>query len=125
MSDLLHVVLVDDDLQIVKTVKRLLRHLPVVVVDLDDARTAIAYLSTTNAPVDIVWTDLGFPEGAVGLAILELAARRSPRPDLLLVSGGDLSQVRVPAGTRMFAKLDLRAPVDAIERLVGQRLPRE
>lgn len=118
MSDVLHVVLADGEPRIATTVKRLLRALPVVVVDFDDPRSAVAYVSTLNAPADVVWTDLAFREGAVGLTILELASRRVPRPELFLVTSAAIPEPRLPAGARLFDRVDLRAVVAEIEQIL-------
>ncbi len=114
-------VLVDDAPQIITTTERPLRHLPLVI-DFTDPRSAIAYVSTLSAPADIVWTSLRFPAGILGLTILQLAARRAPRPDLFLVTAADTTTFELPDGIRVFAKPNLRVPIAAIERIVLERL---
>jgi len=115
-------VLVDDAPQILTTTKRSLRHLPLVVIEFTDPRSAIAYVSTPNAPADIVWSSLRFPTGILGLTILQLAARRAARPGLFLVTAADTTTLELPDGIRKFSKPNLRVPIAAIERIVLERL---
>jgi CheY-like chemotaxis protein len=116
--DRAHLLLVEDDPLVRSSIRRSLRDLALTVVDFSDAATAAAYLRAPGAPVDIVWADFVVEDGPRGGYILRVAAERSARPHLLLVSGSDAPPDELPKGTRVFRKPDLRAALDWERRLV-------
>lgn len=80
------ILLVEDEIEVRRFVKRLLNRLGYSVLEAEDALTAINVLETTNK-IDLMFSDLILPAGINGLRLMERA--RDIRPDLrvLLTTG--------------------------------------
>jgi DNA-binding NtrC family response regulator len=125
------VLVVDDDPGVRRLMARLLRTRGYTVSDKEDAESAMAFLESTDPPVDLVVTDVVMP-GMSGLRLAEEIERRWPGVKVLLVTGyaegdalGASRTVRRPLLPKPFTPAALAATVrDVLEgRLPPSSLP--
>jgi len=88
----------------------------------DDAATAMRTLEESQ--IDIVCTDVDMPGTMDGLELAEIVSRRWPQVAVLINSGRDMSERRIPPRSVFFAKAaGLGKLVAALFRLADFSLP--
>lgn len=91
------ILLVDDDAKVRSSLRKLLEKLEYRVIEAEDADSALALISGTSTPTDLVLTDIVLQ----GMSGRELAVRLSiehPRVKLLLMSGYSAATMQLREG---------------------------
>ena len=119
------VLLVDDQLSIVRALELGLRRRQFSVLSANNGRDALAILGSEQA-VDILVSDIVMPGGISGFELARLAQKLRPGLPLLLTTGYSYDQVETPVGQTNGYEI-MRKPfsvVDLVMRINNLLLPR-